>query len=83
MSDAQQQQTATWVKRDRDDDPLTGMSFLGNVLAWLDRQGGTDALYTEDHFRLRGRTDFLVATLIALFFVGSFLGFIAWLAATR
>ena len=83
MSDAQQQQTATWVKRDRDDDPLTGMSFLDNVLAWLDRQGGAGAPYTEDHFRLRGRTDFLVAMLIALFFVGSFLGFIAWLAATR
>ena len=83
MSDAQQQQTATWGKRDRGDDPLKGMSLLGNVLAWLDRQGGAGAPYTEDHFRLQGRTDFLVATLVALLFIGSFLGFIAWLAATR
>ena len=49
------------------------MSFRDNVVAWLRRQGD-GGLYTEDHFRLGRRTDIVVA---------SFLGFIAWLAATR
>ena len=59
------------------------MSLLDNVVAWLNRQGGAGVPYTEDHFRLQGWVDVLVATLVALFFIGSFLGFIAWLAATR
>lgn len=69
------------VSKERD--PFKGMSFLDNVVAWLNRQGGAGALYTEDHFRLQRRTDFIVAALLVLFFVGSFSGFIAWLAATR
>lgn len=59
------------------------MSLLDNVVAWLNRQGGAGVPYTEDHFRLNGRLDFLVAALLVIFFIGSFLGFIAWLAATR
>ena len=59
------------------------MSLLDNVVAWLDRQGGAGVPYTEDHFRLDRRLDFMVAALLVLLFVGSFLGFIAWLAATR
>ncbi len=63
-------------------DPLKGMTFRDNVVAWLDRQGAGGP-YKEDHFRLNGRLDLLVGVLLALFFVGSYLGFIAWLAATR
>ena len=58
------------------------MSLRDNVVAWLRRQG-EGGPYTEDHFRLSGPTDFVVALLLVLFFTGSFLGFIAWLAATR
>ena len=59
------------------------MSLVDNVVAWLDRQGGAGVPYTEDHFRLSRRMDFLVAVLLVLLFVGSFLGLIAWLALTR
>ena len=59
------------------------MSVLDNVVAWLNRQGGAGVPYTEDHCRLSGRLDLLAAALLVLFFIGSFLGFIAWLAATR
>jgi len=58
------------------------MSVRDNVVAWLRRQGD-GGLYTEDHFRLGRRTDIVVATLLVVFIIGSFLGFIAWLAATR
>ncbi len=74
--------TRTRQQNDGDRDPLTGMTFRDNVAAWLDRQGAGGP-YREDHFRLEGRLDLVVGALLALFFVGTYLGFIAWLALTR
>lgn len=58
------------------------MTFRDKMVAWLRRQGD-GGLYREDHFKLGRGTDVVVATLLVIFFVGGFLGFIAWLAASR